>query len=102
MPAILVTAEPSGLHVPGWNVAAATMLPGEKSLLTFAPELGYGDRGHPPCVHPNAWLQYEVELIKHTGEDLSEKRDGGCLKYLLTKGQEGIRAPRDKCEMTGE
>lgn len=41
----------------------ATMLQGEKCLLTCAPEYAYGDRGAGDKIKPGATLEFEVSGV---------------------------------------
>eukprot|EP01088_Endostelium_zonatum_P015096 TRINITY_DN355_c0_g1_i1.p1 TRINITY_DN355_c0_g1~~TRINITY_DN355_c0_g1_i1.p1 ORF type:complete len:434 (+),score=159.49 TRINITY_DN355_c0_g1_i1:146-1447(+) len=53
----------SGEVVQGLDLAVAVMHPGELSVFTIDPSLGYGEIGHPPRVPPNSVIQFEVELL---------------------------------------
>ena len=52
-----------GKVIRGWDEGVATMCLGETAVFQFAPEYGYGARGAPPDIPPNATLLFQVELL---------------------------------------
>lgn len=48
----------------GWTEGLQLIGEGGRIELEIPPKLGYGADGFPPDIPPNAWLHFEVELLK--------------------------------------
>ena len=57
-------AFPLGGVIPGWTQGLQLMDEGDRYRLFLPPELGYGERGAPGAIPPNAALVFDVQLYR--------------------------------------
>lgn len=87
-----------GQVIKGWDQGVATMIKGEKALLTCTSEYAYGKAGSPPTIPADATLEFEVELL--SWKSVSDiNGDGSVIKKRLTEGS-GWEKPKDMDEVT--
>jgi len=49
--------------IPGWLETLMDMQPGENRTVFIPPSLGYGNQGAGGIIPPNAWLNFEIQLL---------------------------------------
>ena len=53
-----------GQVIRGWDEGVATMSEGEEATLYITPDYAYGHRGAPGAIPPDAYLIFDVTLLK--------------------------------------
>ncbi|XP_077990753.1 peptidyl-prolyl cis-trans isomerase FKBP1A-like [Glandiceps talaboti] len=59
--------------ISGWDIGLKGMCLGERRTITLPPEYGYGKRGSPPLIPPNAKLIFETQLRALKKQTYEEK-----------------------------
>ena len=55
-----------GNVIQGWDTCVAQMKYGQRAMLYLSPAYGYGSQGAGEVIPPNAFLVFDVELIKES------------------------------------
>ena len=82
-----------GAVIEGWDLAVASMKPGEVSAFTVRADYGYGWEGKPPKIPIDATLRFEIELIswKPSTKPVDEMSPAEKREHGLSKRAEGTR-----------
>jgi FK506-binding protein 4/5 len=75
-----------GQVIGAWDMAVATMTKGELCKIHCASKYAYGEAGSPPKIPPNADLNFEIELFRWEGEDISPDHDKSIMRSIQTEG----------------
>lgn len=62
-PLEFVTA--SGQMIPGFDIMVQDMQAGEARTVVLPPNLAYGERGYPGVIPPNAYLAFDIVLVRN-------------------------------------
>ena len=85
-----------GEVIEGWDLAVASMAPGEVASYTVRSDYAYGWEGKPPKIPVDATLRFEVELIAWTpaAQPLGEMSAEQLRAHGLERREEGTRLLR--------
>ncbi|EME29975.1 FK56-binding protein 1 [Galdieria sulphuraria] len=53
-----------GQVIRGWDIALLSMKEGETARVRCSPSYAYGEKGVPPSIPPNAFLTFEIQVVK--------------------------------------
>lgn len=87
-----------GQVIKGWDEGFASMLVGEKAMLTIRSDYGYGKNGSPPKIPGDATLNFEVELLafKEKEKERWEYSDEERRDKAISMKDEGTAAFKSK------
>ena len=71
-----------GQVIKGWDEGVMKMSLGEKAMLKISSDYGYGSRGAPGAIPPNADLNFEVELLAIGSQKAPGFSSGGSCTIL--------------------
>lgn len=54
----------AGRMIPGFDIMVQDMKLGEKRTIVIPPELAYGERGYPGVIPANAYIAFDIELVR--------------------------------------
>jgi len=89
-----------GQVIKGWDEGFASMKVGERANLTIRADYGYGDSGSPPKIPAKADLNFEVELIDFTEDNVDELNDNKKQKWDMSDEEKKAQAEKLKEEGT--
>jgi len=74
------------MTIKGFDLAVSSMVCDEKSVFYCHPDYCYGSDGFEQVIPPEAWLTFEIDLLKWTWEDISRQKDKSITRQILEYG----------------